>query len=261
MEIKPSEGGIIKFWIDRIVGEYFRIIKNDPRIKEFIDKNDTEETPVNISVKRYSTSQMLYMDMLADHPGRLSHKFVEDKLEQMHYDETEVAFTMRTSYDVRDDRVWVSGGRLIIRTTALVYDLCMYVHDLDYLWNLHKLMLKHEVGHFIDHMLNQHGITVAEFDKHQEINAEDKRRHYEWLREYRKEPGFDAHTCNRAYYAIPSEARANEYGGITSDDLINIVKDKDKRWKNKVITLDINVTGIKDLEKESDQNGDIENIS
>lgn len=259
--ILGKRGGILGTWIRKLEIEFDNLLNDDKRIMDFYIKNNSDETPICFNFQLRTIAQKLQSDIFDNHPGKISRDYVNGKLRDAHYSEKESVFTLRTHYHVENGRVYIKGCTLLVSTSTLAQDICYNIYDLEYLWKLHSWLLRHEVGHFVDHILNDHGITLEESDKRSDQVEEDYKNHFEWAYEYMKQPNASYATINKAYYNIPSEARANEYAGISVDDMQKAQDDNDSNWTNKVITLDINVTGIKDLEKESDQNGDTEDFS
>lgn len=258
IDVLGKHGGILGAWVARLEDEYDDLLNNDKRIMDFYTKNNSEKNPITFTFTLRTIAQKLQDDIFYNHPGKVSRKYVNEKLRSAHYSEKESVFTLRTHYYIENGRVYVKGCTLMVSVATLAQDICFNIFDLDYLWKLHSWQLRHEVGHFVDHILNDHAITVEESDKRSDQVKEDYRKHFDWAYEYQRQPNFSTATVNKAYYNIPSEARANEYAGISVDDMQKAQDDNDSEWNNKVITLDINVSKIKTFTRgmESDETAD-----
>jgi hypothetical protein len=107
-------------------------------------------------------------------------------------------------------------------------------------------LLHHEVGHFIDHIVNDNGITVEESNRRIDETQDNYEKYYKWLEKYEKEPGYSPDTVSRAYYNIPSEARANEYGGIDVEEMIKIKNEHYSKIGSKAVTVSVDIVKIED---------------
>ena len=244
IEIKGYRCGLLGKWVEMVEDEFAKIINEDERISDFYVKNNSDKTPITISTQLRTMAQRIQSNIFDGHTGKVSRKYVNDKIREAHYAEKETIFTMRTHYWTENDKVYVKGCTLLIHLAPLSRDLCSFIYDLDTLWEMHKWLLHHEVGHFIDHILNGHNISLQESDREYDRVQKDYANHYEWVRKYEKEPGYNCDTVNRAYYNIPSEARANEYGGVDIDEMIRLSNKLDSYGENSVITLDISVRKV-----------------
>ena len=63
--------------------------------------------------------------------------------------------------------------------------------------------------------------------------------------DYMKQPNPSYNTINRAYFNIPNEARANEYGGVDIDELIKLNNEYNEKYKGKITTIDIKTLEIR----------------
>jgi hypothetical protein len=126
------------------------------------------------------------------------------------------------------------------------------------MYKQYEWFLKHELGHFIDHILHHDGITKEELDEREKKKLDDYAKHYKWLDEYRKQPGCNPDTVNRAYYDIPGEAIANELMGINVEDMIKMENAMKKKYKNKMMITTIKLKEARKYTEEEDAhfNGD-----
>jgi hypothetical protein len=242
-KLKITEGGVLELWVGKIEKEFINILDNDDHVQNWLKTVDPDKVEIKIkTVTMTSYIQEEITDMKRITKSALKQKFY--KFAEM---EANSIFTMRTFYTRGDDGlVYVKGCTLFVRTAPLLADISLYLTDLDYMWKLHRWLLHHEVGHFIDHLVNDNGITAEECDSRIDGTQKDYERHYKWLEEYEKEPGFSPDTVNRAYYNIPSEARANEYGGIDVEEMIKIKNEHYSKIGSKAVTVSVDIVKIED---------------
>lgn len=241
-----NDNGVLGFWIDKIKKEFVELIDKNEDIQKWFQSPSSEKHVIKlktVQMSAYIMEQLLEMK-------RISKKALKSKFYKFIDMETSSIFTLRTLYFVNDSKIYVKGCILIIRLSPLLNDLSAYLRDLDYLWKDHCWLIRHELGHFIDHILNDNGITVEEFDRRKNQIKQDYDRHYEWLKKYEKEPGYSVDTVNRAYFNIPSEARANECAGIDIEELIALTHEHEKEYRGKVTTVKFDVIKNEDAKKE-----------
>lgn len=244
--MKVNDNGVLGFWIDRIKKEFIELIDKNEDIQKWWQTPSSEKLEIRIKtvqMSAYILEQLLEMK-------RISKKSLKSKFFKFIDMETSSIFTLRTLYFVDNGKIYVKGCVLIIRTAPLLNDLSAYMRDLDYLWKLHCWLIRHELGHFIDHIVNDNGITIEEFDRRNDQIEQDYERHYEWLKGYEKEPGYSVDTVNRAYYNIPSEAKANECACIDIEEMIALTHEHDKKYLGKATTVKFDVIKNEDVKKE-----------
>lgn len=80
-----------------------------------------------------------------------------------------------------------------------------------------KFALKHEMGHIIDAHVIRIGNNIEEWNKNIEINNEESKK----VSKLRKNASYENRLkWYKEYFQIPQEKRANDYVGITEDDII-----------------------------------------
>lgn len=238
--------GFIDAWILRIKDYYRELVDANEHITNFLEKYHTSDKPFKFGLRTESLGTHAIRDIFGNHKGHVSRKYVESRLKELTHIEQSSIFSMETYVDCVDGKINVTGCMLTIRRSVLARDLCNRIYDLDSVWEQHKWLLKHEVGHLIDYMINMQGRTRAELLNRYEETREAYSRHREWVAKYKKEPGFDIHRINRAYYNIPTEARANEYAGIDIEDMIKTIKETSAKYANKRIKFKIEILEITD---------------
>lgn len=231
----PYIGGILTTFIKRISNEFQNLLNDNEILNKFVDDVGCEN--INIHVRVATMSSWIIKELL--NMPKLNRKAILNKASDFRNKETSSIFTLETIYDFKDGKVYVKGCDLIIRRAALANDIATHIVDLNYIWKMYKWMLRHEMGHFIDHVVNDHGESIEEYRRKREEISENYRKHYEWLDDYMKQPNHSINTINRTYYNIPSEARANEYGGIDVDEMIKLDDEYAKKHKGKITTIDI----------------------
>lgn len=244
--LKIEEGGILELWVDKIEKEFISILGNSDHVQNWLKTIERDKVDIRIkTVTMTSFIQEEIMDM-----KRLTKTALKQKFYRFAEMEANSIFTMRTCYTRGDDGlIYVDGCILFVRTAPLLADISLYLTDLDYMWKLHRWLLHHEVGHFIDHIVNDNGITVEESNRRIDETQKNYEKHYKWLEKYNNEPGYSHDTVNRAYYNIPSEARANEYGGIDVEEMIKIKNEHYSKIGSKAVTLNIDIVNIEDRSK------------
>lgn len=244
--LKIVEGGVLELWVDKIENEFINILGKSDHVQNWFKNADPDKVEIKIKTVTMTT----YMQEEIMHMKRLTKTALKQKFYKFAEMESNSIFTMRTFYMLGDDGlVYVKGCTLFVRTAPLLADISLYLKDLDYMWKLHSWLLRHEVGHFIDHIVNDNGITAEECDRRIDETQKEYEKHYQWLEKYDKEPGYSPDTVNRAYYNIPSEARANEYGGIDVEEMIKIKNEHNSKIGNKVVTLNVDIVNIEDKPK------------
>lgn len=241
-----TPGGMLKHMIGRINEEFVNLLNNDKRVIDWIDKNGVDN--VYIATKQMTMSRYI-QTQLFDHKGHLTYKYVNDVLMQMNSTELYAPFSMTTRYEIKDDKVYVTGCILIIRTGTIASDIALFIHDIENIWKRYQWLLKHEVGHLVDHINHRNGISIKEFQDCKNQTIRDYMNHDKWHAEYKQKPGYNPDTANRHYYNIPSEAAANEAAGIDVDEMIKIDGEYRKMWDNKNISIDINILNVEDKPK------------
>lgn len=258
--LKITEGGILELWVDKIEKEFFSILDNSDHVQNWLKTVDPDKVEIKIKTVMMTT----YIRDEITSMKRLTKTALKQKFYKLADMESSSIFTMRTFYTRGDDGLaYVNGCTLFVRTAPLLSDISLYLKDLDYMWKIHRWLLHHEVGHFIDHLVNDNGITGEEHSRQFDEIQKDYEKYYKWFEEYYKEPGYSPDTANRAYYNIPSEARANEYGGINVEDLIKLGREHDDKFKGKLVTMGIDVLKVeniptKDERKHDSNDGEID---
>jgi hypothetical protein len=241
--LKIVDGGVLELWVDKIEKEFINILDNSDHVQNWLKTIDRDK--VKITIKTVTMTSYMQEEIMS--MKRLTKTALKQKFYRFAHMEANSIFTMRTFYTRGEDGlVYVKGCTLFVRTAPLLADISLYLKDLDYMWKLHRWLLHHEVGHFIDHIVNDNGITVEESNRRIDETQENYEKHYKWLKEYEKEPGFSPDTVNRAYYNIPSEARANEYGGIDVEEMIKIKNEHNAKIGNKAVTVSVDIVDIED---------------
>lgn len=247
-----SNGGIGKHYIKKIENKFIELLNNSPVVQDWFKERGDEN--VDISLRVVSMSQFIGEDILS--MGRITKTAIKNRLSKYIDMESHSTFTMRTKYEHKDGKLYVKGCTLFVRIAPLLNDINVYIRDLEYLWKLYQWLLKHEVGHFIDHILNDNGITSEQHYQQIKETQDNYQKHYEWYDEYSKKPGYSIDTVNRAYYNIPSEARANECIGIDVEEMIAIQNEHNEKFLNKKTTIEINVLKNSCLENKDNKRGD-----
>lgn len=237
----PYIGGLLTTFINRISKEFLKLIDDNEIINKFADNVGYEN--VNIRVRNVTMSSWIINEILK--MPKLSRKAILAKASDFRNKEKSSVFTLETIFYFKDGKAYVEGCDLIIRRAALANDITTYIVDLNHIWKTYKLMLRHEMGHFIDHIVNDHGISIEEFERKQNEIKENYRKHNEWVDDYKKQPNPSYNTINRAYFNIPSEARANEYGGVDIDELIKLNNEYNEKYKGKITTINIKTLEIR----------------
>lgn len=241
--LKIVNGGVLELWVDKIEKEFISILDNSDHVQNWLKTVDPDK--VEIKIKTVTMSS--YIQEEITNMKRVTKSALKQKFYRFAEMEANSIFTMRTFYTHGDDGlVYVKGCTLFVRTAPLLADISLYLKDLDYMWKLHRWLLHHEVGHFIDHLVNDNGISVEESNRRIDEVQENYEKHYKWLEKYEKEPGYSPDTVNRAYYNIPSEARANEYGGIDVEEMIKIKNEHNAKIGNKIVTVNVDIVNIED---------------
>jgi len=224
---------LVEIMVDKITDEFRRLLENDDRVQEFCDKIGRENLIVTVKVLKMSeyikqTMEVENFPISKNEFDRMFKKFIDIETS---------TFTMRTGFDFKDGREYVKECQLVIKKPALEDDICDCIANLPLLMNMYKMLLRHELGHFVDHIINDHGILRSEFDEKLNIIKNDYSKYYEWSEEYRKKPGCKMETAIKAYYNIPNEARANEYGGVNIDEFIKCRKEINETIRGNIITI------------------------
>lgn len=241
--LKIVEGGVLELWVDKIEKEFINILDNSDHVQNWLKTADPNK--IDIRIKTVTMTSYMREEIMS--MKRLTKTALKQKFYRFADMEANSIFTMRTFYARGDDGlVYVKGCTLFVRTAPLLADISLYLTDLDYMWKLHRWLLHHEVGHFIDHIVNDNGITVEESNRRIDETQNNYEKHYKWLKKYNKESGFSPDTVNRAYYNIPSEARANEYGGIDVEEMIKIKNEHYSKIGSKAVTVDVDIVNIED---------------
>lgn len=243
-------GGLGILFRDKIEDEFIDMLSNNTHIQDWLDKVD--EDNIDVRIKSTTMSNYIETELLA--MRRITKTAIKESFAKFDQMEHTSVFTMQTHSIIGDDgKVHIKGCTLVIRIPPLLEDIAREIYDLDFLWDIYKWLLRHEVGHFIDHIINDDGITVEEFEMRKKETKEYYTKHYQWVADYKKQPGYSCETITRAYYNIPFEARANEYAGIDIEDLIKLDKEHDDRFDNKKITLELKVVNIEDYSEDEDK--------
>lgn len=249
-----DSSGLYGVWVRKIKNTLEKIIDEDERISKFLDDSKSTERPVKFNLRKSTTANILQTRMLKEHPGHITRKYVNDTLAKAYWDERDTPFTIGTTYCLKDGRVYIREFCLIVRIPTITRSICEHIFDLEHLWMKHEWLLRHEIGHCIDHIINVNGISLEEYNKLDNEYRDELDKYHEWLREYRKQKGFNPDTANRAYYNISGEARANEYAGIDVEEMIQLTNHFRTTYGNKTISVDISITDIKDKEKSKKEN-------
>ena len=225
---------LVDIMVDKITDEFKRLLENDDRVQEFVNKFGKEYFIVTVKVLKMSEYIKQTMEV---------EKFPisKNEFDRMFREFTNIessTFTMRTGFDFKDGREYVKECQLVIKKPALEDDICDYIANLPLLMNMYEILLRHEWGHFVDHIINDHGRLRSEFDEKVNTVKNDYSKYYEWCEEYRKKPGCKMETAIKAYYNIPSEARANEYGGVDIDEYIKYRKELNDNIRGNIITIE-----------------------
>lgn len=241
--LKIVNGGVLELWVDKIEKEFINILDNSDPVQNWLKAVGPDK--VEIQMKTVTMTSFIREEITS--MKRLTKTALKRQFYKFAEMEANSIFTMRTFYTRGDDGlVYVKGCTLFVRTAPLLADISLYLTDLDYMWKLHRWLLHHEVGHFIDHIVNDNGITPEECDRRIDETRKDYERYYKWIEEYDKEPGYSPDTANRAYYNIPSEARANEYGGIDVEEMIKIKNEHESKIGSKAVTVSVDIVNIED---------------
>jgi hypothetical protein len=255
----PYHGGmseLVSSWIIRYIQ---KLIKNDKRIKEWVAKRkETEKDfePKYVMFVNYATDNI--KADIRRHKGHITKKWLFNILKEESQKEDTNTFSISPRYRVDNGVFYITGFVLYVRYSGITRDLCLNLYDLDYMYKQYEWFLKHELGHFIDHILHHDGITKEELDEREKKKLDDYAKHYKWLDEYRKQPGCNPDTVNRAYYDIPGEAIANELMGINVEDMIKMENAMKKKYKNKMMITTIKLKEARKYTEEEDAhfNGD-----
>lgn len=257
----PYYGGLVEVFIDKIEKFLRKYIKTDERIKKWVEKKGGWEKVQFLM--RVETLSEQFEDEIKRYRGRMTKKWLYDRLREYKHREYGSTFSTTTWEKVIDGKVDIRGQVVYIKRNSIARDICTDIYELDTLWKRYEWLLKHEMGHFIDHIINHDGIPIEEYEAWDDAVGEAYEKHYKWLEEYEKLPGFKSDTVNRKYYEMPQEARANEYAGIDVEEMIKLDNQSAKKFKGKIITTNIQINNIKDMpkpkpKKEPDSNGDKE---
>ena len=228
------KASLVEIMVDKITNEFVSLLENDERVQEFLNKFGKENLIVTVKVLKMS--QYIKQTMETEKFPISKNKFDEMFREFTNIESS--TFTMKTGFEFRDGREYVKECQLVIKKPALEDDICDCIANLPLLMNMYKILLRHELGHFVDHIVNDHGILRSEFDEKLNIIKNDYSKHFKWREEYRKKPGCKMETAIKAYYNIPSEARANEYGGVNIDEYIKCRKEIVENIRGNIITID-----------------------
>lgn len=228
------KASLVEIMVDKITTEFKSLLENDKRVQEFLNKFGKENLIVTVKVLKMS--QYIKQTMETE-----KFPISKNEFDRMFKEFTNIessTFTMKTGFEFRDDREYVKECQLVIKKPALEDDICDCIANLPLLMNMYKILLRHELGHFVDHIVNDHGILRSEFEEKLNIIKNDYSKHFKWREEYRKKPGCKMETAIKAYYNIPNEARANEYGGVDIDEYIKCRKEIVENVRGNIITID-----------------------
>lgn len=241
---------------DGLYGYFFRFIcdefvKNLKEHPELIDFTKNNRIPI-IAKECYTADAMA--EELKYHKGHLKKEDVKTALKNWHEKEITSTLGVFTEWDYRDGKLFIIRFTLQIRSFALCMDVCKNIHDIDLYKKLLGWCVKHEIGHMLDFMNTRHGLSVDEYDRLTKRDADDYNQYFsKFVVDNMKSPD-DSEKADRAYYALAQERDANNAVGITVDEFIEISRSIIGKYKNKVMTLSIDTSNIRDIpEEKSDE--------
>lgn len=244
-----SDGSIIGYVVDEIIKVLEETLQ-DPRVQEYDKKHD-----LRVQFDQETMAQNLREKLIERSKGHITRNALDDALMQAHEMEFTTPMSAQTAYKEENGKWVVDGVIFMIRPVIIAKDICDNIYNFELVLEMYRWLAKHEVGHFIDHIVHMNGITEQEiFEFNKDLDAEYLR-YYKWKDEYRKDPGYNTDTVNRRYYNIPAEARANECAGISVEDIIDVMHNLHDVWKNKTLTLEIKTSNVKDFVKEKIEDG------
>ena len=241
-----GDGGLYTYFIEFICKKFVKIVKGNDELWKFINDNK-----ISLDIDILTTSECI-KDEFSRHKGHLRKDTVNRSLDEWIDKEQNNTLSVATYYKITDvGRVYISAYVLQIKQSSICLNICKRIFDLDDFENELEVSVKHEVGHMLDYMRNEHGISFQEFQKLQQEKEKDYHDFYDWLAKQNDDGSQDyADMVNDRYYGIPQEARANFAAGVDFADRARADRARVERFGNKIVTLNIDISKLKDEPKE-----------
>ena len=232
--------GLLTNFYEFIKNEILNNLKEHPDLDEFIKKNK-----IGLTLKTYSIASLIEDD-LKIHKGHITKDYTKILLRNYKDKESNSGFSVWTEWDFNNGKVYIIRFIMRIATATIAKDICDNIFDLPLYKEQLKWLIKHEMGHMIDHMRNRHNVPVETLEKLLKQDDDNYEQYYEELSKIEEWTPEIVDDDNRKYYGMKQEADANMAIGIDVEDLIKLYKEMRDKYKNKSVTVHISQTNLKE---------------
>lgn len=240
--------GLYGYFFGFIITEFSKILKEEnPNIWKFILDNH-----IGMKVKECYTAEQIAYDVFM-HKGHLRKDQMRQLLMNWRYKEESSGFQICTNWILTNDKMKINAFVLEVSVPNLCMNICERIYDLEkykeeILWDLH-----HEVGHMIDYIHNRNNVSLKEWQDAEDAIVQN----YDKYHKETNKPIISLEQrdeYNMMYYELPNERAANDAIGISAKDMIEFDREWDKKYRNKLVTVTIDQSNIRDVpEEESDE--------
>lgn len=239
-----SSDGLYGYFFKYICDEFRNNLKEHPEILEFVKKNH-----VPILAKECFTSDMMGQE-LQWHKGHLKKEDVKIALRNWRDKEQNSSLGIYTEWVYRDGKIWIGSFTLQIRSAPLCMDICKFINDFDLYKKFLSWSVKHEMGHVLDYINTRHGLNVDEYTAIIKRDKYEYDQYFEETADVRTDTIEQVIELNEKYYALTQERAANNAIGISVSELNKIDVERNKKYFNKMMTITIDQSNIRDVPKE-----------
>ena len=236
--------GLYGYFFNFIITEFSKILKEEnPSIWKFILDNH-----IGMKVKECYTAEQIAYDVFM-HKGHLRKDQMRQLLMNWRYKEESSGFQICTNWIFTNDKMKINAFVLEVSVPNLCMNICERIYDLEkykeeILWDLH-----HEVGHMIDYIHNRNNVSLKEWQDVEDAIVQN----YDKYHKETNKPIISLEQrdeYNMMYYELPNERAANDAVGISAKDMIEFDREWDKKYRNKLVTVTIDQSNIRDVPKE-----------
>lgn len=242
-DLKTNDG-LYGYFISYIFSELKAIISSNEEIMKFF-----EETKIPVQGKVMTMAEQMDQDFKFHH-GRITKKYLKETFRNWDDKEKYSSMSIYAEYICKHDKIYISSVLFQISRAQLCHSICKYINDLDHYKKELDLIIRHEVGHFIDYIRNRHGIDFDEYVHIMNEQAEEYKKYYDETCDLIYETLEEQNEINRKYYNMKYEKAANDAIGISVEDFIKLDEIWDKKYKDKEYSLNIEPFNFNEIHKE-----------
>lgn len=225
------------------------VLSEFKRLKENEFKGLLENLPYQIGVRFLSGIDQVWDSMFKYQSGHITRRYVVDEINKLSRSEysSSMCASMISYINTETNRHYIKTIWLDVRTVAFNKSILDHLNDIESFKEWITLSLKHEIGHILDYK-TLHDKDPSEADRYFEIKDKQYDEFYAWKEEH-DGAEYMEERLRKYYEDIDIERTANQLGGITIEEIIEINK-KMFSQNNEKINLEIRV--IKEGENDNE---------